>query len=164
MPVTVSGLLVALALGLGLGPRLGDAPAWWLPLVLALAGAVLGFGGLLFALAGSSYSETVLMTIGSGAVSETTSTRSLLDVGLQPLTAAVIALDALGFGAVLFGAFMRFRSSHPGARRLMLIGIVPPLVIGLISFGLATAVPGVMLSLAATILAFTTRASSAARA
>lgn len=156
VPVLAAGMVILMAVGFGFGPRLSRRSARWLPLILALAGAALGIGALLFELLGPSYAETVISTIGSGPGYEGSSTRSLLEVGLQPLTAVVIALDALGFGTVLIGAVIRARGRHPAARWLMLAGIVPPLVIGSISFGLADAVPGVLVSLAATILAFST--------
>jgi hypothetical protein len=150
------GMVILLAGGFLFGPRLSRRSARWLPLILALAGAALGIGALLFELFGPSYVETVLSTIGSAPGYEVSSTRSLLEEGLQPFTAMVIALDALGFGTVLIGAMIRARGRHPAARWLMLAGIVPPVVIGAISFGLADAVPGVLASLAATIFAFST--------
>ncbi len=153
MPFTIVLIVIALALGLGLGPRLGEGSARWLPLVLAFAGALLGISGLLFELVGPSYSVTMI-TDGPSGGTTISSTRSLLSLGVEPLTAFVIALDALGFATVLVGAFIRCLGSHPRARLLMLAGIVPPVVIGSISFGLASAFPGVVLSLLATILAF----------
>jgi hypothetical protein len=144
---TPLGVVAALILARRLDPKSARS------VVIGLAGlaALLGWLALGWTILGPTYVETAMST--SGAT--TTMTRSLLDVGLSSLTALILLTEAACFGLVLVGALDR-RSNDGRGKWLMLMAIGPPVAIGLVSFGLIAALPGVVLAETAVALAFST--------
>lgn len=125
-----------------------------LSLVLAGAALLAGWGALAFTVFGPTYSTTSSTLSSDGSLTQTSvGQATLLEVGLTPLTAFFLALFALCYLAVFIGALAHARE-RTHARALMVAGLAPLLTIGLISFGLALALPATALALFATAFAF----------
>lgn len=132
-----------------------------LAFALAGSGAIIGWASLAWLVFAPTYrTETVTLSTGSQAASVTSASRSLLEVGLAPLTIIVLLGVCAAFAAILLGAFEQMRAPLGRGCRLMLACAVPLVAIGLVSWGLAPVQPAIALSAFATITAFASSGKS----
>jgi hypothetical protein len=130
-----------------------------LALVLATLAALGGWALLAWTLFGPTYSAITESIDSTGHHTITTSSPSLLDVGVSPVTVVVLAGVAIAFGLVALGALANARGYGWG-RPLMVVSVVPVVGLNLISFGLVLLIPATVLAVVATVLAFSTRRSA----
>ena len=130
-------------------------------LVLGAATVVVGWASLLFELFGPTYRTASSYITSTGATGSSEGNTSLVAVGVSPVTLFFLGLIALGFLFVFAGALLEYRGD--GGRGLMLVGLVPPVLLTSISFGLATLFPATVLGVVATAFAFGTPRNGAPR-
>jgi hypothetical protein len=121
-------------------------------MLLAALALIVGWVALAWTLVGPTY-ESEQITIGVGPTSTISTTLSLLQVGVEPLAAAVILLEFVCFTLVLLGA-VALTTGRAWGRRLMLLAVLPVTIIGAISFGLVGVLPAVLLGQASVAIAF----------
>jgi hypothetical protein len=127
-----------------------------LALILATVAALGGWLLLAWTVFGPTYSAMRESIDAAGHHTITTSSPSLLQVGVSSFTLVVLAGVAIAYGLVALGALANARSRRWG-RALMLISVVPVLGLNLISFGLVLVMPATALAVVATMVAITSR-------
>lgn len=130
-----------------------------LALILATVAALGGWLLLAWTLFGPTYSARTESIDSTGHHTITTSSPSLLEVGVSPVTVVVLAGVAIAYGLVALGALANARG-HGWGRPLMGVSVLPVVGLNLISFGLVLLMPATVLAVVATIIAFTTRGSA----
>jgi hypothetical protein len=124
-----------------------------LAVLLATVAALGGWLLLAWTVFGPTYSARTESIDSTGHHTITTSSPSLLDVGVSPVTLVVLAGVAIAYGLVALGAFANARGDGWG-RPLMVVSVVPVVGLNLISFGLVLLIPATVLAVVATIIAF----------
>jgi hypothetical protein len=130
-----------------------------LALVLATVATLGGWLLLAWTLFGPTYSARTESIDSTGHHTITTSSPSLLQVGVSPVTVVVLAGVAIAYGLVALGALANARG-HGWGRPLMVASVLPVVGLNLISFGLVLLIPATVLAVVATIVAFRTRPSA----
>ena len=153
MIVLPAGMLIALVTMSILGDRLEDLVRRRLVLGLATAAALVGWVILTYTVWGPTYQGLVTTLDGSGDMAQREYTRSLVEVGISPLTGSVLLAEAVSFGALVLGAAGHVARWRAG-RWLMAGSLVVPVPVAFVSFGLAALIPAVVLAFGATVLAF----------
>jgi hypothetical protein len=133
-------------------------PHQW-ALVLATVAALGGWLLLAWTVFGPTYSARTESIDSTGHHSITTSSPSLLQVGVSPVTVVVLAVVAIAYGLVALGGLANARG-HGWGRPLMVASVLPVVGLNLISFGLVLLIPATVLAVVATIVAFRTRPSA----
>lgn len=124
-------------------------------LFTAVLAAVLGWVGTGVLLLGPTYSSATTSIDPAGTTGAAAGTSSLLEVGVSPLTAAVLVLAVLAFALLVVGAW-RHRSGERGAHWLVALGALVPAAITLVSFGASSfLLPGAALGVVTAVLAWT---------
>lgn len=131
-----------------------------LPIWPAGVALLSGWAALAFTVFGPTYGTMSSTLSSDGSLVQTSvGQASLLEVGVTPMTIFFLALFALCYLAIFVGALAHARE-RAWARSLMVAGLVPLLTIGVLSFGLALALPATILALFATALAFSAKRRS----
>jgi hypothetical protein len=134
--------------------ELGVSGRW--AIVLAAVALVLGWAAILFTLFGPTYSYVEATLSESGVQTSQSGSRSLIEVGLNPLTLVVLVAIGIAYLLVLGGA-IRSAQGRSSGRRMMAAAIAPVVAINAISMGLVLLAPATLTAVAATILAFLKR-------
>lgn len=127
-------------------------------IVAAAIAAALGWIGIGLLLLGPTYSVASSTIDASGAVTSSAGTRSLLEMGVSPVTAAILVACAIGFAILLLGAWLHAVRARRGARWLVAVGALPAVAVTLVSFGAGPfLLPGAAVGLLAAMLAWSPR-------
>ena len=138
--------------------RRSAASKW--AIALSAIALVLGWVAILYTIFGPTYTYVEATLSESGAQMSRTSSRSLIEVGLNPLTLVILLAIGIAYLLVLVGAI---RSAHGRSlgRRMMAAAILPVVAINAISMGLVLLIPATLTAVVATVLAFQSRPDSA---
>lgn len=131
-----------------------------LAVLLAAIALLLGWAAILYTIFGPTYTYVEATLSESGAQTSRTSARSLIEVGLNPLTLVILLAIGIAYLLVLVGA-IRSAQGRSFEWRMMAAAILPVVAINAISMGLALLVPATLTAVVATVLASQSRPDSA---
>jgi hypothetical protein len=109
-----------------------------LELVAALLAAVLGAGAVLFVLLGPLYATQGGSASSDGTVTSVSGSASLLEAGLDPLTATIFAMAVLAAVGIGLGGVLHVRRGWTAGRALLAIStaaLFGVAVLGILSIG-----------------------------